>query len=259
MTHDEIAADDVIDRYVRGQLDVAASNAFEEHYFECDECFARVEELEALRVAVGHAVADGTLTAEAGPVSTAAPGAHRTAPAGPSMVMTWLPLAASLALAAGLGWMAFVQMPQLRDQVAAISADRDQLKGALDQAAAKAAAPVAPPAAIEANVAMVTLASERGVESTPAVTIPAGAAHFFVVIDGPPSPNGRGKLDISANGGASLTSVTALVRDANGVWTVSLPAALFSNGTYRFRLSADAPGGALLGEYILKVTRAPSR
>jgi anti-sigma factor RsiW len=249
MTHEQIAADDVIDRYVRGQLDAAASNEFEEHYFACDECFAAVQELEALRSAVRHAVDDGALRDDTSGM--------RVAPAVPVRrppIIIWS-LAASAVLAAGLGWMAFVQMPQLREHIAAVSADRDQLKATLDQALAKASAP----AAVEANIAMVTLASERGVGDTPTVKIAAGAAHFLVVIDGPPSPSGRARLDVSVNGGAAVMSVSALVRDANGVWTVSLPAALFADNTYRLRLSADAPSGALLGEYVLRVRRATPR
>jgi len=248
MTHEQIAADDMIDRYVRGQVDVATSEAFEEHYFACDECFARVQELETMRGAVRQAVDAGVLMDEVPAVIRRVPATRR------SPIIVWS-LAASAVLAAGLGWMAFVQMPRLREQMVAVSADRDQLKGALDQAAAKTAAAATPAAAIETNIALVTLASERAVGDTPTLTVAAGAARVLVVIDGPPSPTGRGRLDISVNGGAVVTSVHALARDANGLWTVSLPAASFPDAVYRLRLRADAPTGALLGEYVLKITR----
>lgn len=255
MTHEQIDAADVIDRYVRGDLDAATSDAFEEHYFECDTCFARVQELESLRGAVRDAVATGALNDEAPAMAHPAavlPG--RTARSTP--IMTWLPLAATLALVTGLFWRsAYVQMPALRTELSTISAERDQLKGALDAAKAAPVAPVTPVAAIEANLPMVTLASERAVGDTPVVQVAADAAHFLVVIDGPPSPNGRGALAIVTGSGAPITSVRGLIRDANGVWTVNLPAASFPAGVYRFRLSADVPNGTLLGEYLLRVTK----
>ena len=78
MTHDEIEQGDVIDSYVRGDLTPAARDAFEEHYFGCDECFAKVREIETLRGAV-HAGAEAGWLAANVPVPAPAP-ARRSRP-----------------------------------------------------------------------------------------------------------------------------------------------------------------------------------
>lgn len=40
---------ELAETYLRGGLDEASSSAFEEHYFGCEECFSRLEDLRALR------------------------------------------------------------------------------------------------------------------------------------------------------------------------------------------------------------------
>jgi tetratricopeptide (TPR) repeat protein len=40
---------DVMERYLRGELEEGVAAAFEEHYFACDACFAALEDLRALR------------------------------------------------------------------------------------------------------------------------------------------------------------------------------------------------------------------
>jgi tetratricopeptide (TPR) repeat protein len=42
-----IADDQVTERYLLGQLDDAEQEAFEQHFFECDECFSELEALQA--------------------------------------------------------------------------------------------------------------------------------------------------------------------------------------------------------------------
>lgn len=247
MTHDQIEVQDLIDRYLRGTLDAPTAEAFEEHYFDCDICSAKVTELEALRGAERAAVADGTLSVDAASLS-----APVVPPAGTSITHAWLPLAASVTLAAGLGWMALVEMPSLRKQLVTVSADRDLLRSALDSA--KAATPRTA-VALEANVPMVILTSDRAAGDIPLVTLTSSATHFLVVVDGPSSPSGTAQLSISANGAAEVTTIGGLTRGTNGVWTVSLPNQSYPDAMYRLRLRDDAPNGALLGDYLMKITR----
>lgn len=78
--------DELVERYVRGRLDEAAMESFEEHYFGCRECLARLETLQALPTA---------LSDRAGPaLSSGRSFRHRRLP-------VWLGVAAGLvALAA---------------------------------------------------------------------------------------------------------------------------------------------------------------
>lgn len=43
MTHQEIQDNEVIERYARQKLTPAERQAFQEHYFECDECFEQTQ------------------------------------------------------------------------------------------------------------------------------------------------------------------------------------------------------------------------
>lgn len=162
----------------------------------------------------------------------------------------WLLPAVSVALAAGLAWSAVVDAPALRRQIAAVSADRDLLRRALETANA-----ATPPVALEANVPMVILTSGRAGGDIPMVTLTNDAKHFLVVVDGPSSPSGTAQLAISANSAAAVTTIRGLTRGTNGVWTVSLPNQSYPDAIYRVRLSDDTPDGALLGDYLLKITR----
>jgi len=78
---------EVAERYLRGALDEASASTFEDHYFECERCFATLQDLRALReeLSTGRATL-GT----AGRASWASP---------------WLPLAALVVLgSAGAFW-----------------------------------------------------------------------------------------------------------------------------------------------------------
>lgn len=43
MTHEEIQSSDVVEQYVRRKLSPADRQLFQEHYFNCDECFEQVQ------------------------------------------------------------------------------------------------------------------------------------------------------------------------------------------------------------------------
>ena len=49
MSCQRVSTDGVVERYLLGDLSEAEREAFEEHYFECDECFAELEALGAIR------------------------------------------------------------------------------------------------------------------------------------------------------------------------------------------------------------------
>lgn len=50
----EMPTTEVMERYLRGELDETAATSFEEHYFSCDACFAALEDLRALRGELGR-------------------------------------------------------------------------------------------------------------------------------------------------------------------------------------------------------------
>src|SRR5687767_15040426 len=64
MTHKHIQDSEVIERYVRQQLTPAERQAFQEHYFACDECFDQVQMSARFIAGVREASRTGVLTAE---------------------------------------------------------------------------------------------------------------------------------------------------------------------------------------------------
>lgn len=64
MTHQQIQDNEVIERYVRHQLTGAERQAFQEHYFACDECFDQVEISARFIAGVREASRSGALAAE---------------------------------------------------------------------------------------------------------------------------------------------------------------------------------------------------
>ena len=62
MTHHEIAERELVESYSQGKLSDADSQAFEEHFFTCDECFAEVQAAGNFIAGVRQAAAAGRLT-----------------------------------------------------------------------------------------------------------------------------------------------------------------------------------------------------
>jgi anti-sigma factor RsiW len=244
VTHQEMDARDVVDHYVRGTLMPAEREAFEAHFFECDACFAGVREAERLRSAVSQAVDHGLL-----PEMPVRAGGART-----SMLVTWLPMAASVVLAAGLGWIALRDVPRLRSELGEVRADRDALQARLGAIAATPSA-ITESVRAEANVPIVTLQAERAaVSAIPSVSIPATASRLIVWIGAPawPAPV---RLVVWSSDGREVSRAGDVRRNADGAYVVSLPSAQVPPGTYRLRLLAGADAApAIIGEYLLRVS-----
>src|SRR5215218_4557688 len=105
MTHQEIQANEIIEQYVRGKLPTAERRAFQEHLFECDECFQEAQLTARFVAGVLDASKTGVLSARDQP--------ERTRTAGAWLNQDWpfrwaMPaLAASLLIAIALiGWWA---------------------------------------------------------------------------------------------------------------------------------------------------------
>jgi len=71
MLHTQIINEEVIERYVRNRLTPEERLAFEEHFFACDECFAKVQETERFVAGVCDAV-EQCILAKPRPIGNAA-------------------------------------------------------------------------------------------------------------------------------------------------------------------------------------------
>ena len=130
MTHQEIQANEIIEQYVRGKLTTAERRAFQEHLFECDECFQQAEVSARFVAGVREASRTGLLTALDQPERARTVGAWSNQ----VWAFRWLApaLAASLLIAIALiGWWALSlrrQNQQLAQQTAEQNRAAEQLK-----------------------------------------------------------------------------------------------------------------------------------
>src|SRR5688572_7197423 len=126
MTHQEIQANDIIEQYARGKLTAAERLAFQEHLFECDECFEQAEVTARFVAGVRDASRTGLL-----------PERHQPEAAGGWFNQGWAlrwavpALAASLLISVALiGWWALSlrrQNQQLAQQTAEQNRAAEQL------------------------------------------------------------------------------------------------------------------------------------
>src|SRR6266550_2761639 len=112
MTHQEIINREIIESYVRDKLSLDERRAFQEHFFQCDECFTQAQDASRAIARVRYAAAEGALD----------PTPSRKAAASGWNAGWWRPvlvcsIAASLVLAVALIWLVF-RRAQLQRQLA---------------------------------------------------------------------------------------------------------------------------------------------
>jgi anti-sigma factor RsiW len=64
MTHEQIQDREIVDQYVRHKLPPADRQAFQEHYFSCDECFEQVQMTARFAAGVRDAARSGVLAGD---------------------------------------------------------------------------------------------------------------------------------------------------------------------------------------------------
>lgn len=130
MTHQEIQANEIVEQYVRGKLTAAERRAFQEHLFECDECFQQAEVSARFVAGVREASRTGLLTEHDQRERARTVGAWSN----PVWAFRWVApaLAASLLIAIALiGWWALSlrrQNQQMAQQTAEQNRAAEQLK-----------------------------------------------------------------------------------------------------------------------------------
>jgi hypothetical protein len=119
MTHREVIEGEVVERYVLNSLSPDDRRAFQEHFFECGDCFAQAQDTSRFVAGVREASRAGVLPARrAETAATAWAGWFKPAFAAAAF--------ASVALASALGWLLLGQIPRLREDVARERQAREQ-------------------------------------------------------------------------------------------------------------------------------------
>jgi hypothetical protein len=235
MLHKEIEHDEIVERYVRGQLTPENRHAFEEHYFACDECFEKVQATERFIAGVRDLARRGALddSAEA-----------RERAGWLLWAFAWTSLA-TIALAALTGWAFFHRIPVLqRDLRAAI------VQQPLQPAARTQSAELA-----EANVPLVMLQATRGEEETTAVLAP-GARQLILWVEIGPTRFHSYRMEIDADSGRHVITVDDLNQGPYGALAAGIPAEALQPGIFRVKLIGQTPPPAsLVSEYRLQIRR----
>jgi hypothetical protein len=248
MLHAYIESEEVIERYVRNRLTPEDKNAFEEHFFTCEDCFAKVQEIEQFVAGVDDAAERGMLPTVPEPAAN-------------PVFAGWMPWVlgastlAAAALAAVVGWMALDTVPKLEADLNATSAkvsEQQQTIAELQQAAGSTAEGARGP---EANVPLVMLESSRGGETATAV-LPAGAKRLILWVEIGPTRFNSYRMEVVSQAGTPVATLDNLTRGPYGGIVASLPADHLQPGSFRITLKGQSPPPAgLVGDYLLQIRR----
>lgn len=246
MMHQQIQEEEIIERYVRNQLEPAEREAFEEHYFTCDECFENLQTTERFVAGIRDAASRRLLTSPQGEAS------------GWRARSWWLPAFAASAVAVVLlgvttGWLYFVEMANLRgklDKATGNLRTQEQARAALEQH-------LQSELQAEANVPLVMLESTREVQAKPIrVTLPSGATRLVLWVDIGSGHYRTYRMEVLSADDKLLQTVNQLARNSYGALAVSLPAERLRPGEFRIKLFGEEPvPAALLAEYRLIIRR----
>jgi hypothetical protein len=249
MTHDEIAAQNIAERYLMGKLSSDESTRFEEHFLDCSDCLDRLETAERFQAAL-KPLADEILRSPA----VGWWGWPRSA---------WL-VAAGLVLVASLS--VFLGIKGLRTQreleMTRMVSFEWQNRYERERAAAKVPLPATEPGPAEPLVASVFyLSTTRGGESEssePANRVTVASDPHWVVLslEGEPEPafqSFRASLMHSAK--RKIWQLKGLRTTPHEALSVILPSGMLHNGNYVLTLEGLSSTGRYLpvGHYRFRV------
>ena len=285
MNHHEIEQQDIIDRYLMHRLNATERMAFQEHFFDCDECFGKVQTSAQVVAGVKHSSRHGILSeVETAPVVSWWANWFKPAFA--------LASAAAVLLAIGLGWTLFSQIPKLRDAVARerqareqVAREKDQnlqstkdelekerqalalarteqekLRAQLDQQIAqnKPSNLPAPIGQVQANAPIVLLEAQRDAKAASnQLSLPAAAktATFWIEL----APDARFdsyQLQIFDQGKRVVTTVNGAKLNSYGALAVNIPARALQPAKYVVKaFGIKGSQRELIGEYDLMVRK----
>jgi hypothetical protein len=247
MMHQQIEDEEIIERYVRNQLVPEERKAFEEHYFTCEECFEKLEATERFIAGVHDAGSRGLLGRGVGEAASRS-----------GWRASMLPIVAASACAAALfaavtGWVLFLQMSKLREQLKQTAANlraEQAARAVLEQQ-------IASVNQAELNLPLVMLQATRDVQAAPTeVTVPSEAKHLVLWVEVSAGNSRSFRLQVDTADNRPFEQFDNLQRNTYGALAISLPVEALQPGVYRIRLSRQEPlPVTLLEEYRLRIRR----
>lgn len=256
MTHREAQLNDTFERYVRHKLSAEERRAFQEHYFECEECFEQVQTMARFVAGVQQAGRKGLLV---DPVEQAW-WANLFKPA---LVFG---VAAALLMAVVVGWfllkpntspvqeLAVAQSPTpTASPIATPATETSPSADLLAQNRQQPAANVAP-----GKVPVVFLDSERDADSAVnKLTVPANTDKAILRIEVEPGSTFSGfQFQIFDSAKRLVTTASGGKANSKGEVSASLPTQLLQSGKYVVKCYGIRNGQReLAGEYRLQIQK----
>lgn len=258
MTHQE-AQQDTIERFVRHQLSTDERRAFEEHYFECEECFEQVQTMARFVAGIRQAARKGLLTE--------------------SVVDPWWAIlfkptvifatAAALVLILGMSWLLWKQTPRPQQELA-----NRQTPTPAPQPTASIASTIPPigenpkpdllaqnrspqlPETSPGKPSVVFLDSERG-DGSNQLILPAKATTAILRIDVDPGNSFSGfQFEIFDSSRKLLAKASSGKASAKGTVSANISTELLQTGKYMVKcFGLRNSQRELVGEYRLQVQK----
>lgn len=237
MLHSQIEDEEIIERYARNQLAPEERQAFEEHFFGCEECFAKLQDLERFQAGVRDAAKHGFLSGE-----SSAAEAHKA----------WLSWAFALSACAAVVFalisasLYFGNVANLRRQLVQAELELQkpshapaQNSGEVEQA--------------EANIPLAMLQTSRSEQQPETVLLKPGDKHLVLWIELGPSRYREFRLEIFRAGNL-ITSLERLQRGPYGALSASIPTESLPSGDFQIKLTGqNPPPASLAGEYTIRI------
>jgi hypothetical protein len=249
MMHQQIEDQEIIERYVRDQLEPDERKAFEEHFFACDDCFEKLQATERFVAGIRDAAGRGILEDRPSADYVRVPSSWR-AWMFPALAAT---SCATVILAGITGWTLFFQVPKLRRQLNQVSVDANAQREAISALEKQ----IALATEAETNVPLVMLQATRDIQApTPEAILPSGASHLVLWID-VVSPRFRTfRLELYGSEDKPVETLKQLTHNSYGALAVGLPTQRLQPGEFRIKLFGEEPTPeTLLAEYRLRIRR----
>lgn len=240
MLHTQIEHDGIVERYIGRRLTPEQRQAFEEHYFDCDDCFEKVQAMERFTAGIRDVAQHGELDDPADAT------ASRKTPWWTIWALSGASLAA-VVLGVLTGWAYLHRIPMLQQELGAAVATT--------QAQPPNVAQVLSPGAPEANVPLVMLQTSRGEEEAKANIAP-GARQLILWAEIGATRYRSYRIEVYSPSGSRILTVDGLTRGPYGALAASLPTDGLQPGTFRITLTGQTPPPAsLVSEYRLEIRR----
>ena len=276
MNHHEIEQQDIIERYVRHELKGDERRAFQEHYFDCEQCFEQVQMTARFIAGVQRSSRVGVLADSAREVASAGVASWWTSWFTPAFALA---ATACLLLAVALGWIIFKQVPSGREEASKPKSTPEQLAGEKEQPTLRPGIPTASPAATEKGTeksrreqlddklaqnqvpspppgkgitASVMLESSRDAKGGAQVKLPDNATALTLRMEVEVGRYPSYQLQLFAAGGRAIKTLSGLKANSQGALAVSVPAEQLPPGKYSVKLfGVKGQQKELVGDYDL--------